>query len=260
MSLAYSMNDCLIDWLHISGVESNVVIVTHNTTINLTCTTSGRRTPAWFVNGTQVPTNGDKYSVRTSNGVYKTAALTINGNLTCETVNVYCEVLTTERQFVHMHNTTLRFQGWLQSFFCYWHRLLHQCIVNWLPLKPWHSQVAFPNLKMCISKSNLTQPLDGNLLTLQGTMIQTASMWTLTSLTTLYTLLTIILETLSSKRMWHNSPPIFNYMMVCAQCTKSQLGMLVVRVNWVNQYGTVHLKVNKLKISYRPSHHLLLLL
>ena len=95
------------------------MIVTHNTTINLTCTTSGHRTPDWFANGTVVATNGDRYSVRTSNGMDKTAALTINGNLTCETVNVYCEVITTERQFVRMHNTTLIFEGWLQSFFCY---------------------------------------------------------------------------------------------------------------------------------------------
>ena len=89
--------------------------VAHNTTINLTCTTSGRHTPDWFANGTVVVTSGDKYKVETSNGRGITATLTINGNLTCETVNVSCEVyITTEQRFVHMHNTTLRFQGWLQ--------------------------------------------------------------------------------------------------------------------------------------------------
>ena len=93
------------------------MIVTHNTTINLTCTASGRRTPDWFVNETVVLTRGDRYRVSTSNGVGKTATLTINGNLTCETVNVYCEVYdTTEQRFVLLHNTTLRFQGWLHSF------------------------------------------------------------------------------------------------------------------------------------------------
>ena len=59
------------------------MIVTHNTTINLTCTTSGHRTPGWFANGTEVATTGDRYSVSVSNGVDKTAILTINGNLTC---------------------------------------------------------------------------------------------------------------------------------------------------------------------------------
>ena len=100
-----------------TGVCGNVVIVAHNTTINLTCTASGRHTPDWFVNETAVVTNGDRYRMRTSNGDDKTATLTINGNRTCETVNVYCEVYsTTEQRFVHMHNTTLRFQGSLDSF------------------------------------------------------------------------------------------------------------------------------------------------
>ena len=85
------------------------MIVTHNTTIHLTCATSGHRTPGWFVNGTEVLTTGDRYKLTTSDGV---AVLMINGNLTCETMIVYCEVVTTERQFVHIHNTTLRFQGW----------------------------------------------------------------------------------------------------------------------------------------------------
>ena len=101
------------------------MIVTHNTTISLTCTTSSRRTPDWFVNETVVATRGDRYRVSASNGVAQTATLTINGNLTCETVNVYCEVFnTTEGRFVRMHNTILRFQGWLSIT---WHRLLHQC-------------------------------------------------------------------------------------------------------------------------------------
>ena len=87
------------------------MIVTHNTTINLTCAAAidRGRTPDWFVNETEVLTIGDRYKVTTSDGV---AVLMINGNLTCETMIVYCEVITTERQFVHMHNTTLRFQGW----------------------------------------------------------------------------------------------------------------------------------------------------
>ena len=125
----------LIDvWIR-TGVCGNVVIVTHNMTVNLICTTSGRRTPDWFVNETVVVTSGDRYRLSTSNDEDKTATLIMNCNLTCETVNVYCEVYNdTERQFVHMHNTTLRFQGWLDSFLLLlgMHWLLHQCIVNQL--------------------------------------------------------------------------------------------------------------------------------
>ena len=113
-------------WIR-TGVCGDVVIVTHNTTTNLTCVTSEFRPPDWYANGTWVPSTGDRYRVSISNDVYYTATLTINGNLTCETVNVYCEVITTERQFVHMHNTTLRFQGWLHSI---WHELLQRCTVN----------------------------------------------------------------------------------------------------------------------------------
>ena len=161
----------LIDWLCNTGVCGNVVTVSHNTTINLTCTTSdGRRTPGWFVNETYVDSEGDIYTVSTSTGMDKTTTLTINGNLSSETVNVYCEVITTELQFVYMHNTTLRFQGWLDSII--WQELLQQCIVNQLYLyTSWHSQVAFPHLKTFISKSTLTpQSSNGNLLTLQWTM------------------------------------------------------------------------------------------
>ena len=97
-----------------TGVCGDVVIVTHNTTINLTCRVpSDLRVPDWYANGTEVLTTGDRYIVSTSNGMDNTATLTINGNLTRETVNVSCEIYnTTEQSHVHMHNTTLRFQGW----------------------------------------------------------------------------------------------------------------------------------------------------
>ena len=98
-------------WIR-AGVCGNVVTVTHNTTINLTC--SGSRTPDWFVNGTEIDTTGHRYKLST-NSADKTATLTINGNRTCETVNVHCEVYNmAEGQFFPIHNTTLRFQGWLQ--------------------------------------------------------------------------------------------------------------------------------------------------
>ena len=99
-------------WIR-TGICGDVVIITHNTTINLTCRVpSDVRVPDWYANGIQVTTTGDRYRVSTRNGADNTATLTINGNLTCETVNVSCEIYnTTERRHVHMHHTTLRFKG-----------------------------------------------------------------------------------------------------------------------------------------------------
>ena len=101
-------------WIR-AGICGDVVIVTHNTTINLTCRVPSdlNRAPDWYANRKEVTTTGDRYRVSTSNGVDNTATLTINGNRTRETVNVSCEIYnTTERRHVRMHNTTLRFQGW----------------------------------------------------------------------------------------------------------------------------------------------------
>ena len=95
-----------------TGVGGNAVTVAHNTTTTLTCSASGSYTPRWFVNGTEVDTNGYRYKISTDSAD-KTATLTINGNRTCETLNIYCEVITTEQRFFTTHNTTLKFQGWL---------------------------------------------------------------------------------------------------------------------------------------------------
>ena len=98
---------------NITGIQSvDAVIVAHNTTINLTCTASGPRTPDWFVNEEEVATNGDRYRVSTSNGRDKTATLTINGNRTCDTLNIYCEIyVSVEQQFLTLYSTTLMIQG-----------------------------------------------------------------------------------------------------------------------------------------------------
>ena len=98
----------------VAGVSSNAINVAHNVTITIICTTNGRRTPDWFVNGTEVLTRADSaYSVRTSNGIQdKTATLTINGNYICNTLYIHCEVYNTiKRQFLQIHMTTLTIQG-----------------------------------------------------------------------------------------------------------------------------------------------------
>lgn len=96
-----------------AGISGNAVNVAHNVTITFTCTTSGRRTPNWFVNGTVVLTSEDRYRLSTSNNMRdKTATLTIDGSRICDTLNIHCEVYsTTEQQFFPMQITTLTIQG-----------------------------------------------------------------------------------------------------------------------------------------------------
>ena len=98
-------------WIHTGGDAINLAL---HTTIEFKCTTNGDRTPDWFVNGNVVVTTGDSYRLRTSNGRDITATLTIDGNGTQVTWNIYCEVYE-EHQFVRVHSTTVLFQGLLQS-------------------------------------------------------------------------------------------------------------------------------------------------
>ena len=66
--------------------------------------------PTWFVNGKIAETEGDCYeSITTAEGRNYTATLTINGNHTCNTFNVYCRIDRLESQYIH--NTTVTFQG-----------------------------------------------------------------------------------------------------------------------------------------------------
>ena len=67
--------------------------------------------PTWFVNGKTAETEGDCYeSIITAEGRNYTATLTINGNHTCNTFNVYCRIYR-ESQTLYLHNTTVTFQG-----------------------------------------------------------------------------------------------------------------------------------------------------
>ena len=102
----------MIDDPH-TGVSGNALNIAHNVTITFTCTTNGRRTPDWFVNGTVVLTSGDRYRSSTRNGIHnKTATLTINGSCIHSTLNIYCEVYNMiKHQFLQMHMTTLTIQG-----------------------------------------------------------------------------------------------------------------------------------------------------
>lgn len=102
----------LLIWIHTGGDAINLAL---HTTIEFKCTINGGRTPDWFVNGSVAVTTGDSYRSRTSNGGEDvTTTLTIDGNDTQVTLNIYCEVYQ-EHQFVRVHSTTVLFQGLLQS-------------------------------------------------------------------------------------------------------------------------------------------------
>ena len=92
-----------------TGVGGKAVIVAHNATVELICTTSGRRTPDWYVNGSTVLTTGESYrSTSSMDGAGNLiATLTINGNRVCGTMNIHCET-SGEQQ---LHRTTLTFRG-----------------------------------------------------------------------------------------------------------------------------------------------------
>ena len=110
----------LLIWIH-TGVDA--INLALHTTIEFKCTTNGDRTPDWFVNGNVVVPTGDSYRLRTSrtsNGRGITATLTIDGNGTQVTLYIHCEVYE-EHHFVHVHSTTVLFQGLLQSSY----RLVH---------------------------------------------------------------------------------------------------------------------------------------
>ena len=94
-----------------TGYGCDEVFVAHNTTINFTCT-DGRHYPTWFVNETTVGTEGPGYRTTIKGTEEVAATLTVNGNIICDSLNIHCEAyVTEERQFLSMHNTTVKIQG-----------------------------------------------------------------------------------------------------------------------------------------------------
>ena len=85
-------------WNHTIYTGGDAIILALHTTIEFNCTTNGDRTPDWFVNGKVAVTTGDSYGLRTSNGRDITTTLTIDGNGTQITWNIYCESYVTEER------------------------------------------------------------------------------------------------------------------------------------------------------------------
>ena len=94
-----------------TGNGRTVLTVAHNTTVNLVCIDrDGSHNPTWLVNGTRVGTEGRCSRSSLNHGGMATATLTIDGNCTCDTLNIHCDIIE-ERQLVSLHNTTLTIQG-----------------------------------------------------------------------------------------------------------------------------------------------------
>ena len=84
------------------------MIVVHNATTNFTYT-AANGLPIWYVNGTPA-NNGYGYKLSFSGSELQTAILTVDGNRTCDTLSVHCEVIG-QQQGLIVYNTTLKFQG-----------------------------------------------------------------------------------------------------------------------------------------------------
>ena len=98
-----------------TGTGGDGITVAHNVTMNLTCTAppNVRTPPLWFVNGTPVATEGHSYrSIIIIGPSEQTSILMIDGNRTCETLNIHCEFVTVEplKHFT-MHIIKLRIYG-----------------------------------------------------------------------------------------------------------------------------------------------------
>ena len=103
-------------FLHAGTVGNTMITVAPGVTVKFnTCTGPAGLSavqPTWFVNGKIAETEGDCYEsiLIIAEGLNYTATLTINGNDTCDTFNVYCRIYR-ESQFLCIHNTTVTFQG-----------------------------------------------------------------------------------------------------------------------------------------------------
>ena len=85
------------------------MIVVHNATTNFTYTAENGL-PIWYVNGTPA-NNGYGYKLSFSSSELLTAILTVDGNRTCDTLSIHCEVSIGRQQDLTVYNTTLKFQG-----------------------------------------------------------------------------------------------------------------------------------------------------
>ena len=97
----------------VSGDAMIAMVVAPGVTVKFTCTgPTDPVQPTWFVNGKIAESDGDCYKSKLTEaeGQNYTATLTINGNHTCDTLNVYCRIYSGP-QALYLQNTTLAVQG-----------------------------------------------------------------------------------------------------------------------------------------------------
>ena len=93
------------------------MVVAPGATIELICTGPVNAfLPTWVVNGEALDTGSSRdncykaTSHRRPGHQSRTTILMINGNHTCDTLNVYCRIYS-GTEFLYFHNTTLTVQG-----------------------------------------------------------------------------------------------------------------------------------------------------
>ena len=103
----------------LTGIGADDIILAPGMTGQFTCTGPGL--PTWHVNGEVAETKGNCYrlTIRRAAGINTTAILTISGNHTCDTFNIYCTIQASESQLLYLRNVqfSLIFQGLLQTWF-----------------------------------------------------------------------------------------------------------------------------------------------
>jgi len=97
-------------WLHTGIGADGSMKAAHNTTVKLTCTASDDYpiAPAWFMDGSFVPSEGGYRSSIDEDTGELIGTLTINGNQTCGTFRVHCVLYPSEQI---MHSTMLTVEG-----------------------------------------------------------------------------------------------------------------------------------------------------
>ena len=111
---SYKVKNFVSACFYFPGIGSDAVSVASGVTVKFTCTgPADSFLPTWLVNGTPVVSSGNicyrSTSRRNPGELNATVTLTINGNRTCNTFDIYCRIF--KGVHLYVHNTTLVVQG-----------------------------------------------------------------------------------------------------------------------------------------------------
>ena len=112
-------NNCAFNnSINFTGIGAENIILPPGLTVRFTCTGPPELSlPTWYINGDFAVEGEESQCYRLNfpeDGNVTTATLTINGNLTCDTFDIYCAVEVSKSEFRNQHNISLEFQGLLQ--------------------------------------------------------------------------------------------------------------------------------------------------